>query len=26
MKLRAALVDLQTGKAPDNHNWMHRIV
>lgn len=26
MKLRAALVDIQTGKAPDNHNWMHRIV
>jgi branched-chain amino acid aminotransferase len=26
MKLRGALVDIQTGKAPDNHNWMHRIV
>lgn len=25
MQLRAALVDIQTGHAPDVHNWMHRI-
>lgn len=26
MKLRKALVDIQTGRAADSHNWMHRIV
>ena len=26
MKLRKALVDIQTGRATDAHNWMHRIV
>jgi branched-chain amino acid aminotransferase len=26
MQLRQALVDIQIGKAPDTHNWMHRIV
>ena len=26
MKLRAALVDIQTGRAPDTHNWLHRLV
>jgi branched-chain amino acid aminotransferase len=26
MKLRKALVDLQTGKAEDTHNWLHRII
>ncbi|MEY4900021.1 MAG: putative branched-chain-amino-acid aminotransferase [Actinomycetota bacterium] len=26
MKLRAALVEIQTGRAPDTHNWLHRIV
>lgn len=26
MKLRKALVDIQTGRAADTHNWMHRIV
>lgn len=26
MQLRQALVDIQTGKSPDTHNWMHRIV
>jgi branched-chain amino acid aminotransferase len=25
MKLRRALLDLQTGQAPDSHGWMHRI-
>jgi branched-chain amino acid aminotransferase len=25
MKLRQALVDIQTGEAPDVHNWMHRV-
>lgn len=26
MKLRAALVEIQTGRAPDTHNWLHRLV
>lgn len=26
MKLRKALVDIQTGKSADNHNWVHRII
>ena len=26
MKLRQALVDIQTGVAPDVHNWMHRVI
>jgi branched-chain amino acid aminotransferase len=26
MKLRQALVDIQTGRAVDHHNWMHRLV
>ena len=26
MKLRSALVDIQTGKSPDTHNWLHRIL
>jgi len=26
MKLRHALVDIQTGQAPDHHNWLHRLV
>jgi branched-chain amino acid aminotransferase len=26
MRLRKALVDIQTGRAADTHNWMHRIV
>lgn len=26
MKLRQALVDIQTGAAPDVHNWMHRVI
>jgi branched-chain amino acid aminotransferase len=26
MKLRQALVDIQTGQAPDHHNWLHRLV
>lgn len=26
MKLRQALVDIQTGAAPDKHNWMHRVI
>jgi branched-chain amino acid aminotransferase len=26
MKLRQALVDIQTGRAVDQHNWMHRLV
>lgn len=26
MKLRQALVDIQTGRAADKHNWMHRLV
>jgi len=26
MKLRQALVDIQTGSAPDVHNWMHRVI
>ena len=26
MKLREALVAIQTGNAPDPHNWMHRVV
>lgn len=26
MKLRQALVDIQTGRAEDKHNWMHRLV
>lgn len=26
MKLRKALVEIQTGRATDKHNWMHRIV
>lgn len=26
MKLRAALVGIQTGRAPDAHNWLHRLV
>lgn len=26
MKLRKALVEIQTGRAADTHNWMHRIV
>jgi branched-chain amino acid aminotransferase len=25
MKLRQALLDIQTGAAPDRHNWMHTI-
>jgi branched-chain amino acid aminotransferase len=25
MRLRKALLDLQTGKAPDRHGWMHRL-
>jgi branched-chain amino acid aminotransferase len=25
MKLRHALVDIQTGQAPDRHNWLHRL-
>ncbi|HEV2888565.1 MAG TPA: branched-chain amino acid aminotransferase [Jatrophihabitans sp.] len=25
MRLRKALLDLQTGKAPDPHGWMHRL-
>jgi branched-chain amino acid aminotransferase len=25
MRLREALLDLQTGKAPDPHGWMHRL-
>ena len=26
MKLRQALLDIQTGQAADTHNWMHRLV
>ena len=26
MKLRKALVDIQTGKTTDTHNWLHRIL
>jgi len=26
MKLRKALVDIQTGKTADTHNWLHRII
>lgn len=26
MKLRKALVDIQTGRAADKHGWMHRVV
>ena len=26
MRLRQALLDLQTGQAPDPHGWMHRLV
>ena len=26
MKLREALVNIQTGRAQDTHNWMHRLV
>ena len=26
MKLRKALVDIQTGKSADTHNWLHRII
>lgn len=26
MKLRQALVNIQTGQAPDLHNWLHRLV
>ena len=26
MKLRQVLVDIQTGAAPDVHNWMHRVI
>ena len=26
MKLRKALVDIQTGKTADTHNWLHRIL
>lgn len=26
MKLRQALVDIQTGRAEDKHNWLHRLV
>ena len=26
MKLREALVNIQTGRAEDKHNWMHRLV
>ena len=26
MKLRKALIEIQTGAAPDLHNWMHRVV
>ena len=26
MTLREALVNIQTGRAPDPHNWMHRVV
>jgi branched-chain amino acid aminotransferase len=26
MKLRKALVDIQTGRAEDKHGWMHRVV
>lgn len=26
MRLRKALVDIQTGKSPDHHNWLHRLV
>ena len=25
MKLREALLDLQTGQAPDPHGWMHQL-
>ncbi len=25
MALRQALLDIQYGKAPDKHNWMHRV-
>ena len=25
-QLRAALLDIQTGTAPDTHGWMHRLV
>jgi branched-chain amino acid aminotransferase len=25
MKLRKALLDIQTGAAPDTHGWMHRL-
>lgn len=26
MKLRDALIDIQTGVAPDVHNWMHKVI
>jgi branched-chain amino acid aminotransferase len=26
MKLRDALIDIQTGAAPDVHNWMHKVI
>lgn len=26
MQLRQALLDIQTGQAPDHHNWMHKLV
>lgn len=26
MRLREALLDLQTGKAPDAHGWMHTLI
>jgi branched-chain amino acid aminotransferase len=25
LRLREALTDIQTGKAPDNHQWMHQL-
>jgi branched-chain amino acid aminotransferase len=26
MRLRQALLDIQTGAAPDKHAWMHKII
>jgi hypothetical protein len=26
MRLRQALLDIQTGQGPDLHNWMHKLV
>jgi hypothetical protein len=26
MQLRQALLDIQTGEAPDKHGWMHTLV